>query len=339
MIHLISPILYRTSSFDDIFQWINREFLRIWIPVRTNQILYKEFRGYGIENPDEYFEHALDTQRYLIENVRNGDTVIFLDFFFPWLDLVKYYFERNWTKIKMISLMHWASFISWDLYNWNWLKHFEKWWMSLYEYIIVPSNFFLENIKNNPEYDINKFIVLPWWLDTSIKPSFNNKIYDVIFPHRFDYDKWIFDLYEIVKNMPDITFLFPSIEEDRIINTYPKDLVNLYYKLKALHNITFTWMEYGSDHVQSLQWSKVVLSTALQEWFGYAIMKWIQAWNIPVLPNRCCYPEFFESKYLYNSLWECCELIRKFLKWYPENYFETDKIFRFEKIVEFINTL
>ncbi len=335
MIYVITPILYKTSSFNDILSGVLESFQRVDVAVNTNNIVYKEFKWYGIENPDEYFTHAIDTQNFIINNVQNWDTILFIDFFFPWLDLIKYYFQRTNIDVKMISLMHWASFISGDIYNWEWLQNFEKWWLDIYDYVIVPSQFFLKNIKNNSSYNLNKFIVLPWWLNNKIQPQFENKEYDVIFPHRFDYDKWIFDLYEIVKSMPHVNFIYPSVEEHKVMK-YPQELIDLYNKFKKLENIIFTWLEEWEEHIKTLKKCKVILSTATQEGFWYAIMKGIQSWNIPVLPNRCCYPEFFEKKYLYSSLNDCCKMINNFLNEYPKSYFGINEKFNFDEIVKFI---
>ncbi len=336
MLYLIVPLLYKTSSFNDIFEWLKESLISKNIIFATNKISYKTFKWYWIENPDEYFNHAINTQKFLIKNIKNWDKIIFLDFFFPWLDLVKYYFERNNINVKMFSLMHWASFVPWDIYSWKWLNNFEKWWLDIYDKVIIPSKFFLSNITNNCEYKLDKFEIIPWWIDKSIKPIFNNKKYDVIFPHRFDYDKWIYEFYEIVKKLPKINFLITSIDEDRIISTYPSDLINLFYDFKKLPNLTIKWLEDWEKHLQTLRESKLILSTAKQEWFWYSIMKWIQSWNIPILPNRCCYPEFFDNNFLYNDIKECCDFIDKNLKNYPNNYFDINNKFSFDNIINFI---
>lgn len=335
MIYIVSPILYKTSSFNDIFELLKKSFKKYNIDFKTNNIVISKFEWYGLENPEEYFSHSLETLDFLKNNVSNWDIILFLDFFFPWLDLLKYFFERTNKNVIFISLLHWASFVSWDLYSWNWLKNFEKWWIDLYDKIIIPSNFFLKNIKNN-EISLSKFIIIPWWVDENIEENFENKIYDVIFPHRFDYDKWIFDFYEIAKNLKEVNFFFPSIEENRILKTFPNDLQELYKKFKKLENVIFGDIEYWEKHLESLRKSKIVLSTATQEWFWYWIIKAIQSWNIPVLPNRCCYPEFFENKYLYNNINECCEKIKNFLDNYPNDYFPIKWKFTFDNIVLFI---
>jgi hypothetical protein len=336
MIHLITPILYSTSSFKDIFYGLKSSFLNKWILFKTNSIRYWKIKWYGLENPEEYFRHNIKTKNYLINNVKNWDILLFSDFFFPWLDLIKYYFTRKNINVKMISLMHWSSFVEWDLYSWNWLKNFEKWWIDIFDYVIVPSNFFLKNIQNNKEFDLSKFKVFAWWLDDKIVSNFKNKKYDIIFPHRFDYDKWVFDFYEIVKKLPNINFLYPSVNENKILTTFPQDLVDLYKKLKQCKNVIFTWLEEWQKHISTLKKSKIILSTAKQEWFWYSVMKAIQCWNIPILPNRCCYTEFFKEKYLYNSIDECCDKIQQFFKNYPKDYPQISS-FSFDKIVDFIS--
>jgi len=52
------------------------------------------------------------------------------------------------------------------------------------------------------------------------------------------------------------------------------------------------------------------------------------------LPKRCCYPEFFNEKYLYSSIDEAVLMINNFINTYPKHYFYPDlEFFNFSKIV------
>lgn len=45
----------------------------------------------------------------------------------------------------------------------------------------------------------------------------------------------------------------------------------------------------------------IVLSTALHDFQGLAVMEAVQSGCVPLLPDRLCYPEFFAGPYLYRS--------------------------------------
>jgi hypothetical protein len=63
------------------------------------------------------------------------------------------------------------------------------------------------------------------------------------------------------------------------------------------------------DYFTLLNESKVVVSFALQENFGYGIQEAVKLGCIPILPNRLVYPEQFNKDYLYNNFTECIKLV------------------------------
>lgn len=73
---------------------------------------------------------------------------------------------------------------------------------------------------------------------------------------------------------------------------------------KILH---FGYVEQGSDYATLLKRGDIVVSTALHEFFGIAVMEAVRAGCTPLLPNRLSYPELFSDEYLYseNNLFHC----------------------------------
>ena len=47
--------------------------------------------------------------------------------------------------------------------------------------------------------------------------------------------------------------------------------------------------------------SKVVVSYALQENFGFGVNEAVSLGCVPVLPNRLVYPEIYPKEYLFNT--------------------------------------
>lgn len=68
------------------------------------------------------------------------------------------------------------------------------------------------------------------------------------------------------------------------------------------------------NYYDLLNRSKVVISFALQENFGYGIQEAVKLGCIPILPNRLVYPEFYPKENLYNTFEESIEMVVKAMK-------------------------
>ena len=66
-----------------------------------------------------------------------------------------------------------------------------------------------------------------------------------------------------------------------------------------------------SEYYDLLNKSKVVVSFALQENFGYGIQEAVRLGCIPVLPNRLVYPELYGKEYLYNTFEDSIVMVKK----------------------------
>ena len=328
---LIAPIFYQGSCFRDIVSGILESAEKDCIKFELMPIENKKLKSFGLENPDEYFNNSFKKILFLKNKLKDGDKVLIIDYFFPGIDLLEYYLKRNNISVFKVALMHGGSFVEGDLYcEYDWLNNFERGWFDIFDLIVSPSNFFIKNLN---EAQKKKIKILPWRLSSSLKPDLKNKTIDVIFPHRFSYDKGVEDLLLVIERMPHINF-FISGTNEKIIKKSPKDLEGLYFKLKNLKNVKFLGIEEGEKHINTLKASKIIFSAARQEGFGYSVFKSIQCGAIPVLPKRCCYTEFFDDKYLYSSIDEAISMIDNFINTYPEHYFYPDlEFFNFNKMV------
>ncbi len=68
--------------------------------------------------------------------------------------------------------------------------------------------------------------------------------------------------------------------------------------------IHFGFVPSYQQYIELLSQGDLVVSTALHEFFGIAIIEAVRAGCVPILPDRLSYPELFEHKFLYgdNSL-------------------------------------
>ena len=89
--------------------------------------------SFGLENPDDYIRNSVDKIIFLKNNLKNGDKLLLIDFFFPGLDLLEFYLKRKGILVFKVGLMHGGSFVDGDLYgDYDWLNNFEKGWFDIF---------------------------------------------------------------------------------------------------------------------------------------------------------------------------------------------------------------
>jgi len=75
-------------------------------------------------------------------------------------------------------------------------------------------------------------------------------------------------------------------------------------QIKAEFTTNIVQFGYAASRHHYLSWlagADMILSTALHEFQGLAVLEAVQLGCIPILPNRLVYPELFRSGYLYES--------------------------------------
>jgi len=305
---IIIPPYYSGTSFEDIVGSLivaakkSKKNIRFMGYIKP---LNNSITSQSTLDDNRYTEGQLGVLRKLIESSKGLDKVLFLDFFNPGLDLFKYSLVQTGDRVKIGSLLHGGSFVPGDIYNYNWIKNFERGWMNVNDRIYASSRY----LKNACPSELKKKVkIYPWGLD-SFKPKksiVNN--WDVIFPHRLQTDKGVLEFIEIVKLLPNVHFLVTSPL------THVNLLKNVYYKkLIKSTNVEFAFQVDNKNIVNYLSQSKIVLSCSIQETFGYSVMKSVACGCYPILPNRACYPEFFTKKFRYDSIKEARDLITNIL--------------------------
>jgi glycosyltransferase involved in cell wall biosynthesis len=68
--------------------------------------------------------------------------------------------------------------------------------------------------------------------------------------------------------------------------------------------VQFGYLNSTADYRQYLEDADIVLSTALHEFQGLAVLEAVRAGCLPAVPNRLVYPEIFASEFCYPSLRE-----------------------------------
>mgnify|MGYP003110406074 FL=1 len=188
-------------------------------------------------------------------------------------------------NIKLKGVLHAGSFTDTDFVRQmeRYYKGFEDIVFDIASEIYVASNFIKDDLLKKRVVNPNKIKVtgLPMdeinlaQYDNKKKKNiivFNGRNVDEKQPHLFD---------ALQKALPEYEF----------VNTQKLNMSK-------------------GDYYGLLNMSKVVVSFALQENFGYGIQEAVRLGCVPILPNRLVYPEQFDQRYLYNNFNECIEKVK-----------------------------
>lgn len=218
---------------------------------------------------------------YRDDKINNNDIIFTTDLWFPGIESIAYlnYFYKKQVKIR--GIIHAGSFTDTDFVRdmERWAKYFEDIVFDISDKIFVASKFIAEDIYKKRIIDSNKLIVsgLPLDFNELNKYKSNKSKENIIVFNGRNVDEkqpWLFQ--ELIRTYPDYTF----------VNTHKLNLPK-------------------KEYYELLSKSKVIVSFALQENFGYGIQEAVYLGCVPIVPNRLVYKEQFDSIYRYNIFEEC----------------------------------
>jgi len=121
----------------------------------------------------------------------------------------------------------------------------------------------------------------------------------LLWNHRWEWDKGPELLLAIVTKLVERNFPFKLILTGQQFRTIPSALRELCERFPDYLEHS-GYVESRQGYHALLQQADIVLSTAIHEFQGIAIMEAVSHGCIPLLPDRLSYPEFFAQPYLYQ---------------------------------------
>ena len=240
--------------------------------------------------------------------ITENDVLFFSDLWFPGLESLFYVRQITGIDFKIAGVYHAGT---WDPHDFtsrsgmrSWGQHVEASWLHGVDMIFVATQWHKDLIVlNSTEFDENKVFVtgIPFYSkELQLKYPLNTrgdifvKENIVIFPHRMDLEKHPEKFDRLAKKYPQWTFI-KTIEKTTSREEY--------FKLLAR--------------------SKVMVSYAEQETFGYSTVEAMALGNFVIVPNQLSYRETVPSDYRYNNEKSISDMLEKFMSMneipvYPE---------------------
>jgi glycosyltransferase involved in cell wall biosynthesis len=247
---------------------------------------------------------AMISEQFELGNVCDGDVMFFSDIWFPGIESIAYIQHFTGIKVKIQGILHAGSFTDTDEVRKleRWAKQFEEVVFDIADTIYVASNFIKQDVISKRMIHPDKVVITPLPLAHSLlesietsRSSSSKREPIVVFNGRNHPEK-----------QPN---LWSQLKIDLMEKWYQHTSVECPFK--------FVWTQQEgltkSEYFKLLTKSKVVVSFALQENFGFGIAEASVLGCIPVVPNRLVYPEMYIEECLYDRYDQAVDMVFKLL--------------------------
>lgn len=122
----------------------------------------------------------------------------------------------------------------------------------------------------------------------------------IIWNHRWEHDKNPEEFFEVLQQLKKLGYDFGIIVLGQSFKNRPACFSHAERELQE-RIVHFGYAESRDHYLSLLHQGTIVVSTAIHEFYGMAVIEAVRAGCYPVLPDRLSYPELFEKKYLYRN--------------------------------------
>ena len=122
----------------------------------------------------------------------------------------------------------------------------------------------------------------------------------ILWNHRWEYDKAPERLFSALQRLKDEGFSFKLSVVGQQFSNVP-DCFDTAYSTFQSEIEHWGYLESKSEYHNLLRRADIVVSTAVHEFQGLALLEAIAGGCIPIAPNRLAYPEYIPTSHLYTS--------------------------------------
>ena len=271
----------------------NIEYVKIMPDVEPGPLPEGMFLNAAFTSKFKSLQLAEIASMYERGEVRDTDTFFFSDIWFPGIESLAYmnYFCK--VSPRITGVIHAGSFTDTDFVRdlERWAKNFEDIVFDIADIIYCASEFIRDDILKKRMVAPHKLVVSGLPVDYAGLDQYKDKTYkdtNVIFNGRLCDEKQPY-LFDELERLVKLDERFTGV---KFIKTQELNLSkDEYYKLLAQ--------------------SRVVVSYALQENFGFGIAEAAYMGCTPVLPNRLVYPELYDEKYLFDTFDQSVGMVKE----------------------------
>ena len=131
-----------------------------------------------------------------------------------------------------------------------------------------------------------------------------NRVPVILWSHRWGFDKQPDVFFRVLYELAELGLDFKVILIGENFQVHPKAFIEARERL-GKRIIQFGFVDAHEDYVRYLKMSDIIVSTAIQENFGYSVVEASYSQTLPLLPDRLCYPEIlgksFHQDFLYRD--------------------------------------
>ncbi|XP_022660626.1 glycosyltransferase-like domain-containing protein 1 isoform X2 [Varroa destructor] len=146
-----------------------------------------------------------------------------------------------------------------------------------------------------------------------VKEPANNSVLHIVWPHRWEHDKgpdeFFHAMEELKKAGCDFKLIVLGQRYDEVPEVFEKARVSL-----SSNIIHWGYAPSKEKFLQLLRNSDIVVSTALHEFYGVAVLEGAFSGALPLVPNRLSYPELFPKGCIYNTRAQLVKKLKEFCR-------------------------
>jgi len=128
------------------------------------------------------------------------------------------------------------------------------------------------------------------------RPALNNAKPIILWNHRWEFDKQPEVFFRQLYKLADDGFEFELLLLGENFQMHPKEFIEAREKLGPRIR-QYGYVESVYDYARYLALADIVVSTAIQENFGFAVIEAMYCHTLPLLPKRLSYPEILPEKF------------------------------------------
>jgi glycosyltransferase involved in cell wall biosynthesis len=146
----------------------------------------------------------------------------------------------------------------------------------------------------------------------------------ILWNHRWEFDKQPEIFFRALFKLLEQGIDFKLIIMGENFQVRPQEFLEARERL-GKHIVQFGFVEALEDYADFLKMSDIIISTAVQENFGYSVIEAMYCHTLPLLPNDLSYPEILEKKFHRQFLYKDEDDLHAKLLHFVKHYREYDE--------------